>query len=326
MSALDFVIYRARYAAIIAGISTLAVLTMLFYVSGALHARVLPDLFSSFEQLLGMVLLLILVPSFLLAFLIAAQRRSLRFGHEISDSHLVREDPDTWLRPIKARVPLIGMAAGLLYALTVNMPLVWLAGFPQLGFQLQSIVIGQAFLWMVVGLTFSYRLHTALSFSRIGKTVRRDIFDTRVYGPFATNGLDDVLAVTVLLALTTLQALDAQFRLENYMAAILVAIPAATILFLLPMISVHRRLSSHRAEYLEEMNQQVSDASRQVTPDSIQHLELLLQHRDRIDRTRIWPINMSISARLAFYLIIPPLAWLGAAFVEFGLLRFLGNF
>lgn len=325
MSALDFVIYRARYAAVIAGLTSLALLTLLFYSSGALHAKVLPELFSSFEQLLGLVLLLILTPSFLLAFLITAQRRSMQFGQQVADSHLIQEQPQAWLQPIRARVPLLGMTIGLVYALTVNMPLVWLVGFPQLGFQVQSIVIGQVFLWVVVGLTFSYRLHTALSFNKVGKTVRRDVFDTSIYGPFAKNGLDDVFAITMLLALTTLQALDAQFRFENYMAAILVAIPGAIILFLLPMISVNRRLASHRADYLEEMNQQVSDASRQVTPDSIQHLELLLQHRDRIDRTRIWPINMSISARLAFYLIIPPLAWLGAAFVEFGLVRMLGD-
>ena len=60
MSALDFILYRARYAAVVAGMTALALLTLLFYSSGALNAKVLPELFGSFEQLLGLVLLLIL--------------------------------------------------------------------------------------------------------------------------------------------------------------------------------------------------------------------------------------------------------------------------
>jgi len=36
-----------------------------------------------------------------------------------------------------------------------------------------------------------------------------------------------------------------------------------------------------------------------------------------------WPLDWRIYSRLAFYVILPPIAWLGAAFVEFGVDRFL---
>jgi hypothetical protein len=51
----------------------------------------------------------------------------------------------------------------------------------------------------------------------------------------------------------------------------------------------------------------------------------VLQHRDRIRDTLLWPINRSVSSRLAVYVVIPPLAWVGAAFVEFAIGRILGG-
>jgi hypothetical protein len=57
----------------------------------------------------------------------------------------------------------------------------------------------------------------------------------------------------------------------------------------------------------------------------LQTLETLMQHRDRIAETLLWPINRSLYSRLAFYIVIPPIAWLGAAFVEFGVERLLNS-
>jgi uncharacterized membrane protein (DUF485 family) len=226
---------------------------------------------------------------------------------------------------MKVRVPLIGAGFGLLYALLVNTPLSWLTDFVHADSVTRSIVIGQAVLWTLVGLTLSYRLHTAFSYNKLGRSIRFDLLDISRVAPFAKNGVDDVLAIAILLALSTTQSLDAQFRLDNYAAAMLVALPAAGFLFLLPMLSIHRRLVHARAEYLEEMNSQIASASRELEPAAIQKLEFLMQHRDRVSNILTWPLDWTIYSRLAFYIILPPLAWLGAAFVEFGVDRMLGD-
>jgi hypothetical protein len=186
-------------------------------------------------------------------------------------------------------------------------------------------VIGQAILWTLVGLTLSYRLHTAFSYNKLGRSIRLDLLDVRKVASFAKNGVDDVLAIAILLALSTTQSLDAQFRFDNYAAAILIALPAAGFLFVLPMLSIHRRLVHARAEYVEELNSQIASTSRELEPDAIQKLELLMQHRDRASDILTWPLDWTIYSRLAFYVILPPIAWLGAAFVEFGLDRMLGD-
>ena len=323
MRLLDYFIYSARYAAPIASLSSLTLLTILFFVSGTFQPEILPEFYSTFEQLLGTVLLLILIPAFLLVFLISGQRRSMRYAQELSNDGTSDQGPEVWLRPINARVPLVGAGLGLLYALIANTPLSWLADFVSSDSETRSIVIGQAVLWTLVGLTLSYRLHTAFAYNKLGRTVRLDLLDTRKVAPFAKNGVDDVLAIALLLVLSTTQSLDAQFRFENYAAAMLIALPAAVFLLVLPMFSIHRRLVRERAEYLEEMARQIASASRELAPENIRQLELLMQHRDRIGDTLTLPLDWRIYSRLAFYVILPPIAWLGAAFVEFGVDRFL---
>ena len=46
-------------------------------------------------------------------------------------------------------------------------------------------------------------------------------------------------------------------------------------------------------------------------------LEVLLQRRERVSNAATWPIDVGFLQRFLFYIIIPPLAWVGAALVEF---------
>jgi len=319
LNSLDFLIYRARYSAEIAGPVVLLLLSTMFLYSGALFPESIPQYFSSPSELMGQALLMILTPAFLVSYLIVAQRRSIGFADKLVASRLITSDPAEWVQKIRGRTVLLGVLTGFLYGLLLNVPAEWRNSFGSLGFLLQSIIIGQVFLWTLVGLVLTYRLHTAWCFYQKGKAVPIDLYDTSKYGPFARNGLDDVFGITMLLVLATLQSLDAQFRLANYIAAWIIAFPAAASLLVLPMLSLQRRLLTHKREFLEEMHRQVSDASRAAEPDSLAQIELLMQHRDRIQHTSAWPIDWSIASRLILYIVIPPLAWLGAAFVEVAL-------
>jgi hypothetical protein len=323
---LDFLVYRARFAAEILGVASFLVLGAMFFYSGALFPETLPDGFSSSIELQGQVLLLVLTPTFLLVYLIVAQRRSVRCGEKLVANHVVSADPAEWLRKIRIGTLLIGVCVGFLYGLLMNVPAEWRNSFASLDFQVQSIVIGQVLLWTLIGFALAYRLHTAWCFYKQGKSVRIDVYDTVKYELFARHGLDDVFAITVLLVLATLQSLDAQFRLYNYVTAWIVAFPAAASLLILPMLSLQRRLLAHKEEFLEEMNRQVSSVARVVEPNSLAQLELLMQHRDRVRHASAWPIDLSFVSRLLVYIVIPPLAWLGAAFVEVAVDRILGGF
>ena len=300
-------------------------LSAMFLYSGALFPESLPEHFSSSSQLLGQVLLLVLTPAFLISYLIIAQRRSVRFAESLVASGLVTADPVEWVQGIRIRTVLLGVLVGSLYGLLLNVPPEWRNSFDSVGLQVQSIIVGQVFAWAIVGFVLAYRLHTARRFYQTGKVVPIDLYDTKKYGPFARNGLDDVFGITMLLVLATLQSLDAQFRLANYVTAWVIAFPAAASLLILPMLSLQRRLLVHKKEFLQEMHRQVSEASRIADPDSLTQIELLMQHRDRIQHTSAWPIDLSIATRLILYIVIPPLAWFGAAVVEVGVDKVLGN-
>ncbi len=325
MKRLDFLLYRARHSAKLVGPLCIVLLTAMFAYSGALFPDSIPDRFSSSDELLGQVLLLILTPAFLLTYLVVAERRSVGYAEQLATHDLVSTDPAAALQKIRGRNLLFGAVPGFLYGLLVNLPPELRNSFGSIGIQLQSIAIGQLLLWTLTGVVLAYRLHTASCFHDKGKVVPLDLYDTRKCESFARNGLDDVFAITVLLVLTTLQSIDAQFRLDNYINAWLIALPAGAALLILPMWSLHRRLLARKQQFLEEMRRQVADAPRAADPSSLIQIELLMQHRDRISRTSTWPIDFSIASQLFLYIIIPPVAWLGAAFVEVGLDRILSD-
>lgn len=139
-------------------------MSALFLYSGALFRKSIPAAYSSSEELLGQVLLLILIPAFLVTYLIVAQRRLVRFADKLVASNPVSSDPADTLQKIAGRTVLLGLILGFLYGLLINVPAEWRNSFGTLGFQVQSILIGQVFLWTLIGLVLSYRLHTALSF------------------------------------------------------------------------------------------------------------------------------------------------------------------
>jgi len=45
-------------------------------------------------------------------------------------------------------------------------------------------------------------------------------------------------------------------------------------------------------------------------------MEALLSHRDRIAGLGTWPLDVKLGSRIALYVVLPPIAWSGAALVE----------
>ena len=67
---------------------------------------------------------------------------------------------------------------------------------------------------------------------------------------------------------------------------------------------------------LDELNNMIRQASKAIEPAAVADLETLLQRRERVLAAPTWPVDIAILQRLLFYIIIPPLAWVGAALVE----------
>lgn len=163
------------------------------------------------------------------------------------------------------------------------------------------------------------RLHTALQFNEAGRRVPIDIYEQSSLRPFSRNSLVDVLVVMGGQSLTALQSIDAQFRYFNYVWSRIVSIPTALTLAIVPTVAIHKLIPALRNTELGAVNQIIQDSPRDLATTNIASLELLLRRRERLQSLNTWPIDVTVVIRFFLYLVIPPLAWLGAALVEIAL-------
>ena len=153
------------------------------------------------------------------------------------------------------------------------------------------LVFGQLVAWGCIGLILFFNIQQGMALSRLGKLVRIDLFNLNSFGRAGLNGF---LWVAGALALTTLQALDGEFRLDNYVDALTVGIPAAIVLIFLPIWTVHSRTRSAKTVLIGEISEEIAQSSRSFDNDSLLRLNALIQRRDQILSLRNWPMDLSI--------------------------------
>ncbi|MCZ6639949.1 MAG: hypothetical protein O7F71_00100, partial [Gammaproteobacteria bacterium] len=90
------------------------------------------------------------------------------------------------------------------------------------------------------------------------------------------------------------------------------------VIFVLPIWQIHRAIAQAKHTELERVNAAIQ-AAPMVDPgdaDSLARINSLLVYRREVRQVHEWPFDISVVMRLAFYLFIPPLAWVGAALIE----------
>ena len=173
-------------------------------------------------------------------------------------------------------------------------------------------VVGNIMVWAAVGLLLTWRIRLSLALSQVGNAVQIDLLDFSNIIPIRKLATTDVLIVMGALSFMALQSLDAQFRLSNYVWGMLAGVPSALILFLTPLWGLRRNITRQKAARLEVLGEEL----REVPRDDTQRLELVSAHIDRVRQIPSWPIDVRLVTRIISYIIIPPLAWVGAAIVE----------
>ncbi len=311
--------FHWRHSVWVTCLAVLAGNVTLFSATGLMDADAQSMGFSSKEHLVGMILLMTLMPMWLLGCFIKTQRHSLVMAQSL-DQGLAEA-----VVAMPARYALMGVMGGTFYALAFNVPRDHVDQLLAGSGPMFSVFAGQLLIWICVGFLLSIRLYVGKLFYLLGKEIEVSIFEQSRLEPFARVGMLDVVIVVGGMAVATVQSIDAQFRLENYLTAFLVAIPAAIALLIRPMWAVHKRLRDRRNELLAEVRQQIETTPERGSHSEIATLELLLTRRDRIKALHTWPLDVAIWSRLLFYVLIPPIAWSGAALVEVIIGRMLGT-
>ncbi len=305
---------RHAWAPVWVWAAVLVAMALLLLISGAFAPERLPRGISSSRQLLGVNLLLLLVPSYLIGAWVYLQRRSWRLLGEVN---ALVPDVDYRTGLSAPGSMLIGGALiGLVYAVLFNLPVRSMDDLIRGGPPLVGIVIGMVFVWMTAGLVIASRVHVAGQFRRAGNEVPIDPYDQSPLEPFARSGMSDMLLTVGALVLSTVQSVDAMFRFENYLYALAVAVPAGLFLLLRPMSSIHLRLRERKQAELTQINKLIRRSPKDLTQRAVAELEPLLQRRDRVRALPTWPLDTAMVSRLIFYGVIPPAAWVAAALVE----------
>jgi len=317
-------VFRSRHTLWLSILLVALVNFLLFVPTGVWTADLTNADIHSTRQLLGMLLVFLLVPMWMLCSFFVTQRHSLALAQQLEAQMATGPTLSTIIARFPARSVTLGLGAGLLYALAFNIPTRQLNAAAAGELPIFAIIMGQVLLWCFIGILLFVRLHIAGLFAKLGRTIPFSIFEPHTLSAFARVGMLDVVIVVGGLAIATVQSLDAQFRLENYLSAIFVAGPAAIALLIRPMWQLHKRMYRRREVLLEEVRTQIQCASEGSEIEDIQALEDLLQRRDRVKALNTWPLDIGIWKRLFFYILIPPLAWVGAALMEAGVNRTLG--
>jgi len=182
-----------------------------------------------------------------------------------------------------------------------------------------AMVVANVIVWMIIGWVLCWRLYSSSGLRSLGARLPVNLYDQRPLKPLVQVAMLDVLVVMGAVAMMPLQSLDAEFRWDNYRAGLAISVPAALLFFLLPLLGVHRALRQRRAQRCTELQ----DAINRCDHADIVRLHALVDHLHSVRNMNTWPLDFRLLSRALFYLVIPPLAWVGAALVEKLVERFL---
>ena len=188
--------------------------------------------------------------------------------------------------------------------------------------QLLSNLIGGALVWVVMTFAITSLVDIARQFSRLARVAEVDLLNPSALTPFGRVAVISTLAIIGAQAAFPLMWIG---PISSSVAAMVPGLIATGIpmllMFALPVWPVHRRIAAAKRAELQRIRGWIETARGGSTvgpeePAALQRLAPLLGYRAEIQHLSEWPFDATILTRLGFYLIIPPLTWLGAALME----------
>lgn len=231
---------------------------------------------------------------------------------------------DRWLGPLPLPMRLLVLvAAGGTWYL-MNLTDLLTAGMDRLGAPdtqwnlLWGVPLFGVFwfsLWYVICIV----VRMAGGFARIGRDrVRVDLLAVERLAPFMRAGLRLTMLSVLGLTLIPLQGvLTGRFDIWTALPALCLIAPMTVYVLLRPMWGVHLAIVQAKQRELARIAEALGyNAGRELAEVTREEFARLLLYRAEIERASEWPHERSEVHRLLVYVLIPPLAWLGAALFE----------
>ncbi|MCB1687178.1 MAG: hypothetical protein KDI33_01755 [Halioglobus sp.] len=308
-----------RYGRIITGLLLLSILLPLFYAGATESAEHKPP------ALFFALIMAYIIPVFSLITANAQEAlRALRPILAVDDAGF--EQLHAHLDSTGLRLPLISLC-GAAVAAAVHTVFISQSVSAAIETAVTSVsgflsVMGTLMVWIVMTTVVVMLLRQARVFGHLGGTIARvSLLDTRALLPFARVSIISSLAIIGALALFPLINLEGGLNLTESVPGAVAILGPLVVMFIIPVWPLHNRLSKLKEQELTRVSDKLAallDKPGEVDLESadIDTLSPLLAYRREITQLSTWPFTMGSMTTLAFYLIIPPLTWAGAALIE----------
>jgi hypothetical protein len=190
---------------------------------------------------------------------------------------------------------------------------------------LELSLFGVVGICVVRNTTFLYR--QVRLFSRIARGISVNLLCTEPLGEFANQPLRTLIGTMAILSVMLFLLNSGDEMTSQYFMLgipIQVLMLALTIFVSGPMWQVRNKIRQSKHRELEKVRAAIA-GDRNALKDTCIHPHQadftfadLLYYEDKINALWEWPLNAHVR-RIVFYLILPPLAWSLAAFVEISL-------
>lgn len=191
---------------------------------------------------------------------------------------------------------------------------------PHLGPQLASSICN-VLLWVAMFQISIPLVNNARLFSLLGRCTKVDLYLPGQLTPFGRTAIRPCLFLIALQCAYVLLMLpeDNHFAVGTAIG-LMASMTLVAVLFFLPLRGIHSRIRSCRSETIAMLDDRLASlpqpGQHTVDSSSLTEASALLDLRERIERVSSWPLGLEGVRRLFFYLVLVPLAWVGAALVE----------
>ena len=169
--------------------------------------------------------------------------------------------------------------------------------------------------WVTMTCVIHALIDNAVLFRRLVKRVAVDIYDSRVLKPFGSMAVSSILAVVGAQASFSIMWLGDTTDAWTTIPGLIPTTIALAYLFFAPVWPLHEAMRAAKNEELAKLQDRINEAVARDRDDYAQLVPLLALRRE-VHSTNEWPVDLSLLARLALYLVIVPLTWIGAALIE----------
>ena len=174
-----------------------------------------------------------------------------------------------------------------------------------------AFVFAPLLVWVSMITAIGGLIDNALLFRRLVTRTRIDLLAPSPLTAFGRVAAISTLAMIGAQAAFPLLWVDTDAAVVTSVPGLIATGAAMVALFVLPILPAHRAIVAAKRMELERINTRIAAVRNEV-----ERLEPHLVYRREIARVNDWPFDSNIVTRLAFYLFIPPLTWLGAAVLD----------